>query len=241
MKGIKKKKKKVSDTQLGEWNEERRNAKPAKTPVLMISRRSCNPRKRYVEEDYNKVGKITFSPLSDKSSADLVIIKAYMLGRQVNMVYMDSGSSCEVIYEHYFLKLKLSIKSLRVDSKTLLFGFFGEYSRPLGEVPLEITIGEGLLTVTKTLNFVIVRSDSPHNLLLRRTAMQQIGIMVSTIHGAIKFHTPKGIGTLLLENSPQGPKKEQRIACKARQADKEDILSYVDAEEKIVVNDQYLE
>ncbi|GKA90624.1 hypothetical protein Tco_0812494 [Tanacetum coccineum] len=98
-------------------------------------------------------------------------------------------------------------RSLRVDSKNPLVGFSGEYSWPLGDVPLEITIGEGLLTVTKTLNFVIVRSDSPHNLLLGRTAMQQMGIVVSTIHGAIKFHTPKGIGTLLLENSSQGPEK----------------------------------
>nr|GEW10350.1 reverse transcriptase domain-containing protein [Tanacetum cinerariifolium] len=84
-------------------------------------------------------------------------------------------------------------RSLRADSKTPLVGFFGEYSGPLGEVPLEITIGEGLLTVTKTLNFVIIRSDSPHNLLLGRTDMQQMGIVVSTIHEAIKFHMPKGI------------------------------------------------
>ncbi|GKE07488.1 reverse transcriptase domain-containing protein [Tanacetum coccineum] len=155
-----------------------RNVKPAKTLVLMISKRSCNPRKRYVEEDYNKVGEITFPPLSDKSSADPVIIKAYVSERLVNRVYMDSGSSCEVIYEHCSLKLKPSIRSLRVDSKTSLVGFSGEYSWPLGEVPLEIMIGEGLLTVTKTLNFVIVRSDSPHNLLLGRTAMQQMGIMM---------------------------------------------------------------
>ncbi|GJS79410.1 hypothetical protein Tco_0729291 [Tanacetum coccineum] len=70
VKGIKRKREKVSDTQLGEWKKERRNAEPVETFVLMISRRSCNPRKRYVEEDYNKVGEITFPPLSDKSSVD---------------------------------------------------------------------------------------------------------------------------------------------------------------------------
>ncbi|GJR62000.1 reverse transcriptase domain-containing protein [Tanacetum coccineum] len=242
VKDIKKKKEKVSDTQLGEQKEERKKAKPAETHVLMISRKSCNPRKRYAEEDYNKVGEITFPPVTkDKSLADPVIIKAYVSGRQVNRVYMDSGSSCEVIYEHCFLKLKPSIRSLRVDSKTPLVGFSEEYSWPLGEVPLEITIGEGLLIITKMPNFVIVRSDSPHNLLLGRTAMQQMGIVVSTIHEAIKFHTPKGIGTLLSKNSPQGPEKEQKIASKARQADKEDILSCVDAEENIVVNKQYPE
>ncbi|GJS94023.1 reverse transcriptase domain-containing protein [Tanacetum coccineum] len=61
-----------------------------------------------------------------------------------------------------------------------------------------------------------------------------MGIVVSTIHGAIKFHMPKGIGTLLSENSSQGLEKEQQIASEVRQADKEDILICVDAEEKIV-------
>nr|GEU47721.1 reverse transcriptase domain-containing protein [Tanacetum cinerariifolium] len=152
VKGIKKKKQKVSDTQLGERKEERKKPKPAKTHVLMISRKSCNLRKRYVEEDYNKLGEITFPPVTkDKNLADPIIIKAYVSGRQVNRVYIDSGSLCEVIYEPCFLKLKPSIKPLRLDSKTLLVGFSVDHSWPLGEVPLEITIGEGLLTVTKTL------------------------------------------------------------------------------------------
>ncbi|GKG12176.1 hypothetical protein Tco_0346413, partial [Tanacetum coccineum] len=51
-------------------------------------------------------------------------------------------------------RVKPSIRSLWVDLKTPLVGFLGEQSWPLGEVPLEITIGEGPLTVTKTLNFV---------------------------------------------------------------------------------------
>nr|GFA50586.1 hypothetical protein [Tanacetum cinerariifolium] len=147
---------------------------------------------------------------------------------------MDSRSSCEVIYKHCFLKLKPSIRSLRIDSKTLLVGFSEEYLWPLGEVPLEIIIREGLLTITKTLNFVIMRSDSPQNLLLGRIDMQKIGIVVSTIHGTIKVHTPKGIGTLLSEKSSQRPVKEQKTTNEAHQVDKEDILSCVDAKEKIV-------
>ncbi|GKA15701.1 hypothetical protein Tco_0695448 [Tanacetum coccineum] len=108
---------------------------------------------------------------------------------------MDSGSSCEVIYEHCFLKLKPSIRSFRVDSKIPLVRFLGEHSCPLREVPLEVTVGESPYTRTKTLNFVIVRSNSPYNLLLIRTAMLKMGIVVSMIHAAIKFHTPCGIGT----------------------------------------------
>nr|GEX17731.1 hypothetical protein [Tanacetum cinerariifolium] len=117
----------------------------------------------------------------------------------------------------------------------------GEYSRPLGEVLLEITIGEGPLTVTKTLNFAIVRSDSPHNLLLRRTAMQQMGIVVSTIHGAIKFHTHRGIGTVLSQYNPHRSEEKQIITNEEHQEDAKDIHSCVVAQEMIVVSAQYPE
>nr|GEY54160.1 reverse transcriptase domain-containing protein [Tanacetum cinerariifolium] len=49
-----------------------------------------------------------------------------------------------------------SIRSLRVDSKIPLVGFLGEHSWPLGEVPLEVTMGKSPHTRTETLNFVII-------------------------------------------------------------------------------------
>ncbi|GJZ49177.1 hypothetical protein Tco_0603367 [Tanacetum coccineum] len=154
---------------------------------------------------------------------------------------MDNGSSCEVIYEHCFLKLKPSIISLRVDSKIPLFGFSGEYSWPLGEVPLEITIGDSSFTRMEVLDFVIIRSNSLHNLLLKRSAMQRMGIVVSTIHMAIKFHTPRGIGTIFSTYEPdkigEGHKKLKEASLTVAKG----ILSCVDAEERIVLKDKYPE
>ncbi|GJZ88518.1 reverse transcriptase domain-containing protein [Tanacetum coccineum] len=141
--------------------------------------------------NHGGIGEITFPPLPNVGSSDPVIIKVYISGRQVNRAYLDGGSSCDVIYKHCFLKLKPLMRSIRVDSNTSLVGFSGEKSWPLGEIHLEVTIREGPVAVTKTLTFVIVKSDSPHNLLLGRTAIQQIGIVVFIVHGAIKFHTPR--------------------------------------------------
>nr|GEW95752.1 Gag protein [Tanacetum cinerariifolium] len=45
-------------------------------------------------------------------------------------------------------------------------GIFREESWLLGEIPLEVTIREGPLTIMKTLTFVIEGSDSLHNILL---------------------------------------------------------------------------
>ncbi|GJR68260.1 reverse transcriptase domain-containing protein [Tanacetum coccineum] len=69
---------------------------------------------------------------------------------------MDSGSSCKVIYEHCFLKLKPSIQASKVESQVLLVSFSGEKSWAIGEVLLEITIGNAPLIRSETLNFVIV-------------------------------------------------------------------------------------
>nr|GEX41014.1 retrotransposon protein, putative, Ty3-gypsy subclass [Tanacetum cinerariifolium]GEY07450.1 retrotransposon protein, putative, Ty3-gypsy subclass [Tanacetum cinerariifolium] len=128
-----------------------------------------------------------------------VIIEAKIFRRKVGRVYMDSGSSCEIIYEHCFEKLNSTIKATKVDLKTPLVGFSRERSWSNGEVLLEITIGYAPLSRTETLNFIIVRSNSLHNMLLGRTAMQR----------------------------------------KILATNEERILSCVNAEEKIIVNDQY--
>ncbi|GKA97832.1 reverse transcriptase domain-containing protein [Tanacetum coccineum] len=204
---------------------------------LVKGQKNDNAKKR--PANHGGIGEIAFPSLLNVGSADPVIIKAYISGRQVNRVYLDGGSSCEVIYKHCFLKLKPSIRSLRVDSNTPLIGFSGEQSWPLGEIPLEITIGEGPIAVTKTLTFVIVKSDSPHNLLLGRTAMQQMGIVVSTVHGAIKFHTPRGIGTIFSEYNSQKPKEEKGRSTNRYQGKEEIVLSCIDTEERVVINDKY--
>ncbi|GKA68079.1 hypothetical protein Tco_0767996 [Tanacetum coccineum] len=182
--------------------------------------------------NHGGIGEIAFPSLPNVGLANPVIIKAYISGRQVNRVYIDGGSLCEVIYEHCFLKLKPSIRSLRVDSNTPLIGFLGEQSCPLGEKLLEIT---------KTLTFVIINLDSPHNLLLGRTAMQQMGIVVSTVHEAIKFHTPRGIGTIFSEYNSQKPKEEEGGSTNRYQGKEEIVPSCIDTKERVVLNDKYPE
>ncbi|GKA13715.1 reverse transcriptase domain-containing protein [Tanacetum coccineum] len=157
-----------------------------------------------------------------------VIIEAKIFGRNVERVYMDSGSSCEIIYEYCFEKLNPTIKATKVDLKTPLVGFSRECSWSIGEVPLEITIGDAPLSRIETLNFVIVRSESSHNMLLGTTAMQRVGIVVSTIHGAIKFHTKKGIRTVLsADETDEGMKRTRKILA----TNEERVLSCVNAEE----------
>ncbi|GJX31991.1 hypothetical protein Tco_0241846 [Tanacetum coccineum] len=70
VKGIKKGKAKVCDTQLGEWKKGEKDKAPVEAPILMISKRDHNPKKRSVEENYSEVREITFplSPISTPQS-----------------------------------------------------------------------------------------------------------------------------------------------------------------------------
>ncbi|GJX89000.1 reverse transcriptase domain-containing protein [Tanacetum coccineum] len=190
--------------QIKEAKKRDKDIVPAEAPILVISRESHIPKRKSVEELVNEIGEITFPLVSGSSSSfDHVIIKIHIFGRQVNRAYMDSDSSCKVIYEHCFLKLKPSIKVLRVDLKTSLV------------VSLENILG-----------------------LSKRTAMQKMGIVVSTIHPAIKFHTPCGIGTVPStyesNNVEEGQKKVEETISDVTK----DVLSYVDAEERIIVNEK---
>ncbi|GJR40956.1 hypothetical protein Tco_1216640 [Tanacetum coccineum] len=154
----------------GERKKGEKDTSPVKAPILMINKRDHTTNRKSLEELTHGFGEITFPPVAQvNNSSDPVIIKAKILGRQVNRVYMDSGSSCEVIYEHSFLKQKPSIKSLRVDSKVPLVSFSGFHSWPIGEVPLEITIGDSPFSKMETLNFIIVRT---RNILLPKDAFR---------------------------------------------------------------------
>ncbi|GJW53855.1 reverse transcriptase domain-containing protein [Tanacetum coccineum] len=226
-------------TSVGEKKE--KSTTPSEAPILMINQEEACTRNNVSKSPTFEGREITFHPVTKgRNSSALVIIKAKIFGREVGRVHMDSGSSCEVIYEHCFLKLKPSIQASKVDSRVSLVGFLGEKSWAIGEVLLDITIGNALLTRSKTLNFIIVRSNSPYNMLLGRTTMKKMGMVVSMIHGAVKFHTTQGIRTVFSTHESgriEGVKKVRETSP----SNIEWVLSCINAEEKIIVNNKYPE
>ncbi|GJT62132.1 reverse transcriptase domain-containing protein [Tanacetum coccineum] len=162
-------------------NKKDKGTAPAEAPILMLSQET-HIAKSLTQENTDYRGKEIIFPPAEKVNNTPVIIEAKIFGRKVGRVYMDSGSSCEISYKHCFEKLNPTIKAAKVDLKTPLVVFSGERSWSIGKVLLEITIGDAPLSRTETLNFVIIKSDSSHNMLLGRTSMQRMGIVVQRIH-----------------------------------------------------------
>ncbi|GKB30144.1 hypothetical protein Tco_0869545 [Tanacetum coccineum] len=84
-------------------------------------------------------------------------------------------------------------------------------------------------------------SSDPVIIKARISRRERMGIVVSTIHGAIKFHTSKGTGTVLSTYEPpeiDERKKKSKATCSEIT---KNVLSCRDAKERVIVNTKYPE
>nr|GEV66470.1 reverse transcriptase domain-containing protein [Tanacetum cinerariifolium] len=120
--------------------------------------------KQKVTQSFERVGEIAFLQLaaSNRTEGPLVI-EAKMGGHMIHRMYIDGGSSMEILYEHCFNRLRPEIKSQMVPTTTSLTGFSGETIWPLGQLRLLVTIRDATHYTKAWMNFMVVKSMSPYN------------------------------------------------------------------------------
>ncbi|GJV51607.1 hypothetical protein Tco_1447348 [Tanacetum coccineum] len=114
-------------------------------------------------------------------------------------VYVDGGSSLEVLYEHCFIKLRKEIRDKMVPATTHLIGFSGETIWLLGQITLLVKMGDEVHSTSAWMNFMVIRSPSQHNAIIGRPGIRKIRAVPSTAHVMLKFLI-KG-GTVTLQSS----------------------------------------
>nr|GEV40519.1 reverse transcriptase domain-containing protein [Tanacetum cinerariifolium] len=125
-----------------------------------------------------------------------LVIEAKIGGHMIHRMYVDGGSSTEVLYEHCFNQLRPEVKNQMVPATTSLTGFSRETIWPLGQLRLLVTIGDADHSTRAWMNFMIVRSLSLYNRIIRRPGIKEIHVVPSTAHGMLKFLTDGGIVTI---------------------------------------------
>nr|GEY34311.1 reverse transcriptase domain-containing protein [Tanacetum cinerariifolium] len=125
-----------------------------------------------------------------------LIIEAEIDGHMIHRMYVDDGSSMEILYEHFFTRLRPKIKSQMVPATTSLSGFSGETLWPLGQLRLLVIIGDTNHSTRAWMNFMIVRSLSPYNDIIGRPGIRAIQAVPSTVYGMLKFIVEGGIVTI---------------------------------------------
>ncbi|GJX14365.1 reverse transcriptase domain-containing protein [Tanacetum coccineum] len=143
------------------------------------------------------VNEITFPPLSANKGTEGPLVKEVEIGgHAIHRMYVDGGSSMEVLYEHCFDRLRPEIKSQMVPTTTSLTGFSGETIWLMGQLRLLVTIGDAEHFTEAWMNFMIVRSPSPYNGIIRRPRIKEIRAVPSMAHGMLKFPINGGVVTI---------------------------------------------
>ncbi|GJS00104.1 hypothetical protein Tco_0316612 [Tanacetum coccineum] len=99
---------------------------------------------------------ISFSPLGEEDGTEgPMIIEVEMGGHCVHCMYVDGGSSSEILYEHCFNRFRSEVKNQMVPATTPLVRFSGEIIWPLGQISFLVTIGDEEHSTSAWMKFMV--------------------------------------------------------------------------------------
>ncbi|XP_073138857.1 uncharacterized protein [Henckelia pumila] len=151
-----------------------------------------------VEEGRQGAGPIiTFGPQDlegvNLPHNDALLIQARIANYDVRRVFVDSGSSVNVLFQEAFEQMDLQGYELS-PVKTALYGFAGHTVQPQGEMLLPITLGSGDEKRMVMTRFTLVEAPSSYNVILGRPAMNSFKAVASAYHQKIKFPVGDKVG-----------------------------------------------
>nr|GEU82176.1 reverse transcriptase domain-containing protein [Tanacetum cinerariifolium] len=164
---------------------------------------------------------IAFPTVPQGHLTDSLIVREVMIeGFKVRRIYVDGGSSFEIMYEHFFKSFSAHTRSRLRKSSASLIRFSREAYHPLGLADLRVTMGEPGRSKTVLMKFTFVKCHSPYNVILGRTGMRSLGEVASMIHSMIKFLMANGLATLKISKEALRECKhikEIQISCRETQ------------------------
>ncbi|XP_075481138.1 uncharacterized protein LOC142521849 [Primulina tabacum] len=124
---------------------------------------------------------------------DALVIQARVANYDIMRVFVDSGSSVNVIFKDAVVQMDLQGFQLE-DVETALFGFAGHVVYPEGEIVLPLTLGSRDLKKKVMTTFTVVDSPSSHNIILGRPVINELRAVASTYNQKIKFPVGSRVG-----------------------------------------------
>nr|GEW04527.1 retrotransposon protein, putative, Ty3-gypsy subclass [Tanacetum cinerariifolium] len=137
----------------GKKGETSRNEKPL--AILMVQPWD-RVAKQKITQTFSPESVISFPPLREEDETEgLMISEAEMEGHFVHRMYVDEGSSSEILYEHCFNRFCSEVRSRTISATTPLVGFSEEIIWPLGQISLLVKIGDEEYSTSAWMNFMI--------------------------------------------------------------------------------------
>ncbi|GKA95667.1 hypothetical protein Tco_0817762 [Tanacetum coccineum] len=165
--------------------------------LINMIRSEGNHKRPYEMEGPKLTEEIAFSAILQSILTDApIIFEGTIEGYHVLRIYVDDGSSSEIMYEYYFKSFDTDVKSRLKKGNDPLVGFSGETYHAFGLIDLRVTMRELGKSKTVLLEFAIIKCRSPENVIMERTEMRSLRAVGSTIHSMIKFPTAKGVAIM---------------------------------------------
>ncbi|KAL0356462.1 UNVERIFIED_CONTAM: hypothetical protein Sradi_4093100 [Sesamum radiatum] len=127
------------------------------------------------------------------SHNDALVITFVLANYEVGCIFIDSGSSADILFGETYDQMQLGDVSLE-KVNTSLYGFAGEVVHPRGMISLPLTMGAGTTQKTCMLKFLVVDVPSTYNVILGRPTLTTFQAVISIYHMKIKFPTLGGVG-----------------------------------------------
>ncbi|KAL0417247.1 UNVERIFIED_CONTAM: hypothetical protein Slati_3556600 [Sesamum latifolium] len=124
---------------------------------------------------------------------DALVITALLANYEVRRIFIDSGSSADILFGDAYDQMQLGDTPLK-KVNTSLYGFAGEVVHPRGLISLPLTLGTWHTRKTCILKFLVVDVPSAYNVILGRPTLNAFQTVISMYHMKIKFPTPGGVG-----------------------------------------------
>lgn len=112
---------------------------------------------------------------------DALVVKAIIANKEVRRVHIDQGSAVDVMYFDCFSKLGLDVASINPTNSPLT-GFGTEVVKPMGIVPLAVTIRTYPGDATFLSHFYVINALSPFNVIIGRPWLNAAKAIPSTYH-----------------------------------------------------------
>ncbi|XP_074556557.1 uncharacterized protein LOC141812464 [Curcuma longa] len=117
---------------------------------------------------------------------DAFVIRATIANYDVARIFVDTGSSVNVLYKDAFDRMQIDQEELQ-PMATSLFRFSGHEVQPLGQIQLPLSLGEEPLWRTHKHPLHNGGRSVRLQCHLGRPALSSFGAVVSTFHQKLKF------------------------------------------------------
>ncbi|XP_021979790.1 uncharacterized protein LOC110875903 [Helianthus annuus] len=136
-----------------------------------------------------------------------VVITGIIGHYKTDHVFIDPGSTADIIYEQCFNQFDDEDKARLEPVDYPLSGFCNEMVFPLGQISFPLTLSDGKHSRTTMVNFMVMPVKSRHDVLIGSETQGELNMVTSTPHSAIGFPTETGVAIIYAKKEVMLPDK----------------------------------